>query len=69
MEIEHQKKARYQCMRCGGETENPGHAQARFCVLCGVSGFELDRVLQPASPDQSVMRPDRSRVRVLPAAV
>lgn len=50
---------RYQCPRCGAETTKPEDVAHRYCVLCGVHGFELDRLSED---------PERLKRYRLPAA-
>ena len=59
------KQRQYQCQRCGAEVVG-SDAERRYCVFCGVSGFELDCVKDACLPRE---RADESGVFRLPAAL
>lgn len=42
---------KYQCKRCGEVSEGPT-ALRRFCAFCGVHEVELERMPNPAAPEQ-----------------
>lgn len=75
MDQQQAKAIHYQCPRCGAETDHEPDVLARYCALCGVSGWEFARIALPAEirspdpdPDKHKADSSRSGVHRLPVA-